>query len=202
MIRTLSTASLVCALSAAIAGQSGDSRPTFESADVHPVAVTRIGTSMAGGVLRGGRYDVRGANMVDLIRLAYGVDDDRILGGPAWLENDRFDVLAKAPAGATGDSAKQMLQALLADRFGLVVRHDSKPVPVFALVPGKGSHKMKTAEPGAGCQGVPQPGPPAPGTIPRGMITCKGVTMKAFAEFIRQAAGGYLTREVINETKI
>jgi len=203
MIRTLPAASLVCLLSAALLAQSADSKPTFESADVHTVAVGRLGTNMSGGVLRGGRYDVRSATMIDLIRLAYGVDDDRILGGPGWLENDHFDVLAKAPAGATAASAKLMLQALLVDRFGLALRKDSKPVSVFALVPGKGAHKMKTAaEPGAGCQGVPPPGPPAPGTIPRGVITCKGVTMDAFAEFIRQAAGGYLTKEVVNETKL
>ncbi|HMD36322.1 MAG TPA: TIGR03435 family protein [Vicinamibacterales bacterium] len=201
MIRTFS-ASLVCVLSAALVGQSADPKPAFESADVHTVAVGRVGTTLSGGSLRGERYDVRGATMIDLIRLAYGVDDNRILGGPGWLENDHFDVLAKAPAGATAASAKLMLQALLADRFNLVVRHDSKPVPVFALTPGKGSHKMKAAEAGSGCQGVPQPGPPAPGTIPRGMITCKGVTMDAFAEFIHQAAGGYLTKEVVNETKI
>jgi uncharacterized protein (TIGR03435 family) len=201
MIRTLSAASLVCAVSASLIGQSADSKPTFESADVHTVAVSRLGTNMGGGTLRGGRYDVRSATMVDLIRLAYGVDDDRILGGPGWLENDHFDVLAKAPAGATAASAKLMLQSLLADRFGLVVRHDSKPVSVFALTPGKGSHKMKTAEAGSGCQGVPQ-GPPAPGTVPRGTIVCKGVSMDEFAEFIRQAASAYLTREVVNETKL
>jgi uncharacterized protein (TIGR03435 family) len=204
MIRTLSAASLVCVLSAALVAQSADSKPAFESADVHTVSVSRLGTTMSGGALRGGRYDVRGATMIDLIHLAYGVDNDRILGGPGWLETDYFDVLAKAPAGATADSAKQMLQALLVDRFGLAVRHDSRPVPVFALTPGKGAHKMKAAsDAGSGCQGVPPPpGPPAPGTIPRGAITCKGVTMNGFAEFIRQAAGGYLTKEVVNETKI
>ena len=61
MIRTLSAASLVCVLSAALIGQSADSKPTFESADVHTVAVGRIGTNMSGGALRGGRYDVRSA---------------------------------------------------------------------------------------------------------------------------------------------
>jgi len=202
MIRTFSAASLVAVLSAALIAQSADSKPTFESADVHAVAVSRLGTTLTGGTLRGGRYDVRGATMIDLIHLAYSIDNDRVLGGPGWLETDYFDVLAKAPAGATADSAKLMLQALLVDRFGLVVRHDSKPIPVFALVPGKGAHKMKAAEPGAGCQGVPQQGPPPPGTIPRGAIQCKGATMDAFADFIHQAAGGYLTKEVINATKL
>src|SRR5580765_398243 len=128
MIRTFSAASLVAVLSAALIAQSADSKPSFESADVHAVAVSRLGTTLTGGTLRGGRYDVRGATMIDLIHLAYSIDNDRVLGGPGWLETDYFDVLAKAPAGATADSAKLMLQALLVDRFGLVVRHDSKPI--------------------------------------------------------------------------
>ena len=39
--------------------------------------------------------------MVDLIRIAYGFDPDKILGGPNWLEMDRFDVIAKVPPDST-----------------------------------------------------------------------------------------------------
>jgi uncharacterized protein (TIGR03435 family) len=52
---------------------------------------------MSGGVLRGVRYEIRRATMPDLIRTAYSVDDDsKILGGPNWLELDRFDAIARA----------------------------------------------------------------------------------------------------------
>src|SRR5439155_23610998 len=149
MIRALASVSLVLLLPPAAIGQSPDPKPAFESADVHTVAVGRFGTNMSGGVLRAGRYDVRSATLVELIRLAYGVDDERILGGPSWLENDRFDVLAKAPAGATAETAKVMLQTLLADRFGLAVRKDTKPAAVFALSKGKSNHKMKPATGGS-----------------------------------------------------
>ncbi len=64
---------------------------------------------LAGG-LRGTRYLVRQATMVDLINLAYDIDSDKILGGPNWLETDRFDLSARAPAGSTPDQAKGMLQ--------------------------------------------------------------------------------------------
>src|SRR5439155_16514175 len=151
MIRALASVSLVLLLPPAAIGQSADSKPAFESADVHTVAVGRFGTNMSGGVLRAGRYEVRSATMIDLIRLAYGVDDERIVGGPSWLESDRFDVIAKAPAGASADTAKTMLRALLADRFGLVVRQDTKPVPAFVLSTGQDSPKMKSAaESGSG----------------------------------------------------
>src|SRR5437016_1990462 len=209
MIRAFARVTLVSLLASvpgAAMGQSADPKPVFESADVHTVAVSRIGTNMSGGVLRAARYDVRSATLVELINLAYGVDQDRILGGPSWLENDRFDVLAKAPAGATADTAKQMLQTLLADRFGVVVRKDTKPASVFVRTPGKGNHKMKPAAGGTdasatGC--TPQPnGPPAPDTIPTIVAKCKNMTMNALAESVRQMAGGYVTHEVVNETKI
>jgi uncharacterized protein (TIGR03435 family) len=58
--------------------------------------------------------------MVDLVRLAYDVDADRVLEGPSWLEVDRFDVTAKGPARSNPEIRRAMLQALLADRFNLV----------------------------------------------------------------------------------
>jgi uncharacterized protein (TIGR03435 family) len=39
--------------------------------------------------------------VVDLISLAYEIEPNNVLGGPTWLDWDRFDVLAKAPQSAT-----------------------------------------------------------------------------------------------------
>ena len=202
MVRALAGVTVALWLSTTAFGQSPD-KPAFESADVHTISVGRFGTNMSGGVLRGTRYDVRSATLVELIRLAYGIDDERILGGPSWLENEHYDVLARTPAGTSADAAKQMLQALLADRFGLVVRHDNKPVDTFVLTKGKGAHKMKPAAGGSatGCQGQGGP-PPSPDAIPNIVVTCKSMTMKLFADELRQMAGGYFNHEVIDETGI
>jgi uncharacterized protein (TIGR03435 family) len=51
-------------------------------------------------VLRAGRYEIHNANMVDLVRTAYGVDAENVVGGPNWVEYDRFDVIAKAEVPA------------------------------------------------------------------------------------------------------
>src|SRR5271168_533786 len=94
--------------------------PEFEIADVH-VSPHRTFPFMDGGMLRGDRYNLRQATMVDLISTAYGVDAKSVQGGPPWLETNRFDIVAKAPPGTPPATLKLMLKALLADRFKLVI---------------------------------------------------------------------------------
>ena len=94
-IRTI----LAAVLAAAALGQSSEIPIAFEAADVHVSAKTRT-PSMAAGGLRGTRYLVRQATMVDLISLAYDIDNDKILSGPSWLDTDRFDLSARAPSGS------------------------------------------------------------------------------------------------------
>ena len=66
--------------------------------------------------------------MLDLIRTAYGLDGDKILGGPAWLDYDRFDVIGQNPFASAVhlDTLKSMLQALLAARFKLTLHKDNQ----------------------------------------------------------------------------
>jgi uncharacterized protein (TIGR03435 family) len=52
-------------------------------------------------VFHEGRYELRKATMLDLIKIDYGVDADTVFGGPSWLETDRFDVIAKAPSATS-----------------------------------------------------------------------------------------------------
>jgi uncharacterized protein (TIGR03435 family) len=135
--------------------------------------------------------------MVDLIARAYSMDADKVVGGPNWLEYDRFDVIAKPPANTTQDTAKFMLQKLLADRFQLSLHKDTQSMPAFALTVGKGKPKMKEAEassengckielPGAGRGG----GPPAPAPIPPVLtFKCRNMSMSAFASGMRNMLG-------------
>jgi uncharacterized protein (TIGR03435 family) len=158
---------------------------------------------MSGGVLRGGRYDLRNATMVELIATAYGLsDNDWIVGGPNWLERDRFDIVAKAPTSTTLENVKLMMQSLLAERFKLALHKDTRPMPGFALSVGKGGKpKMKEAAGvGNGCQGQPQT--PQPGAIPYNVIACRGMSMDLFAQQIRGMAGGYITGPVTDLTAL
>jgi uncharacterized protein (TIGR03435 family) len=70
-----------------------------------------------------------------LIRQAFEVMDTQIVGAPAWVATERYDILAKAPAGvATAAEMRPLLRALLADRFKLATHRERRDMPVFALV--------------------------------------------------------------------
>ena len=139
--------------------------------------------------------------MLDLIKTAYGVDADTVLGGPAWLETDRFDVTAKAPAAASPETIKLMLQSLLADRFKLVLHKDTKPIQGFVLSQGKGKPKLKAADGSGepGCVAQPPP-PPSPDVIPNFVYSCHNVTMEEFAPQLHGLAFEYLTGPVLDST--
>lgn len=199
--RAGSLAGLFALVSGAASGQSTETAAKFEIADIHtsPHSSTP-NVNMRSGFYKGGRYEVRSATMVDLVSLAYGVDGVRVLSGPSWLETDRFDVIAIAPANATAETVKTMLQALLADRFKLVVHTDKKEMPSYALTAGK-QPKLKQADGSGetGCQfevqgvnngggrGGPDSGPPTPPTL---SFKCGNMTMASFAEYMHTMPTG------------
>jgi len=84
------------------------------------------------------------APMQALLEDAFGVRKHQ-LSGPPWLNQSRFDVLAKLPPGATREQVRAMLQKLLVDRFGLTFHHESREVAVYVLVVAKGGVKMKVS---------------------------------------------------------
>ena len=179
-------------------GQTAGAPPAFDLADVH-VSPHVTNPYMRGGVLRGSRYSVRTASMLDLISSAYGMDSSKVLGGPSWLDTDRFDIEAKAPANTPPETVKLMLRALLADRFSLRVHTDSKPVSVFVLSQGKGKPKLRESSDSDGsCRGEPQN--PQPGTIPYNVVSCRGRSMEQLAQDLHNMAGAYITDTVVDKT--
>jgi uncharacterized protein (TIGR03435 family) len=117
--------------------QSSDA-PKFEVASVKPNN-RNDGLIMVGG--KGGQYRATGISLRGLIQNAYQVQEFQIVGGPRWLDSDRFDIVAKEPAGADvaesqpGPSRQQlMLRGLLAERFNLAVHKETRDMPIFAIV--------------------------------------------------------------------
>src|SRR5215471_9438416 len=75
-----------------------------------------------------GRLVVVNAPLRFVIRQAYRVPEARIIGGPAWIDDERFDIQA-AGADANADTIRLMLRTLLKDRFGLAMRAESREMP-------------------------------------------------------------------------
>ena len=199
-MRVFARLSLIGLLSAMAFGQTATAQPRFEIADVQS-SPHIWNPNMQGGILRAGRYELRQATMLDLIRTAYGVDVDTVFGGPDWLDWDRFDVVAKAPPSTSSETVRLMIQELLADRFNLVVHKDTKPIPGFVLTAGKGKPKLKEAEDSGntGCQTQPPPRP-NPDETPYIEAACRNVTMETFAATLRGVSPEYITNPVMDST--
>src|SRR4051812_38402047 len=110
-----------------------------------------------------------------LIARAYGFDSRRIVGGPAWLDEQTYDVVAKLPPGGSKDLVAVMLRRLLEERFKLTLHRESKEQRVFFLVVGKNGPKLKKVE--SPDQGVVEQtrGDRAPMQLMPGRIRGRGV---------------------------
>jgi uncharacterized protein (TIGR03435 family) len=155
---------------------------TFEVASVkaNKSGDTRIGIGFAPG----GRFRATNVPLRELIAAAYGTPQPlaafQVSGGPKWIESDHFDVVAKMAGdpqpGPNGPPAAifPMMRNLLADRFHLVVHHETMDSQVYALVlarpEGKLGPQLHTATTdcaalmaAARARGGAPPVPPAPG---------------------------------------
>jgi uncharacterized protein (TIGR03435 family) len=152
------------------------------------------------------------ATLKGLLTTAYDVKAYQV-DGPVWLDTERYDIMVKVPAGATKERVGVMWQNLLAERFGVVLHHESKEFQVEELSVAKGGPKLKetTWDPSTPLQpGPPQvdkSGDPAgPGqvqTIRPGENGMAYVRMAAKAQPIAQLAstlGFRLDRPVLDKT--
>ena len=127
---------------------------TFEVASVRPATplpqpalgrsefLFRVMRRGGPGTSDPGQITWSNSNLKGLLALAYDVKAYQI-SGPAWFDTERYDIVAKVPAGATMEEVNMMLRNLLADRFGVVVHHDSKEFQVEELTVAKGGPKFK-----------------------------------------------------------
>ncbi len=130
--------------------QNEPAPPAFEAASLKPVAPGRTALRhLSGGPGTSSPGQLTGvATLKGLLMQAYGLKDYQILG-PSWIETDRFEVAAKIPAGANQAQVAGMLQLLLAQRFRLAVRRETRELSVYALVVAKdGPRLARSSEPG------------------------------------------------------
>jgi uncharacterized protein (TIGR03435 family) len=117
------------------------------------------------------------------------------LSAPDWVTSKRYDIVAKIPPGTSPEQFSAMLRSLLAERFQMVVRHETKELQGFDLVAGRGGPKLKTSrDSDAGGAPVPFTEPPKRDTdgfpvLDRpGLVMMEGVRGKAVVVFLTARA--------------
>jgi len=113
-----------------------------------------------GMILPVGRCISRNQPLRLVIALAYDIPPSsmypyqgKVLSGPDWINNEVYDIEAKAESPATYNELKLMLQDLLVDRFKLKVHREPREMPIYALVQGKGTLKLQEAPKDRECDG-------------------------------------------------
>jgi uncharacterized protein (TIGR03435 family) len=141
-------------------GQTATPPLKFEVASIKPSDPTSRDVSSSRDAGEG--LDIRNISVRNLITLAYDLRDFQLVGGPSWIDSESYDQIAKAPISTatspsdapdgTAESMDQLrtrfqrvrerLRSLLADRFGLVVHHESRYQPVYFLSVAKDGPKL------------------------------------------------------------
>jgi uncharacterized protein (TIGR03435 family) len=114
--------------------------PAFE------VASVKVNTSgaPASGDAKGDRLTLYNMPLKVIVARAYQVTNDKVTG-PAWLDTDSYDIVAKFAPDTARRDLWLMLQNLLVERFKLAIHHEQQLVPVYALVVGKKGPKLLEA---------------------------------------------------------
>jgi uncharacterized protein (TIGR03435 family) len=159
------------------------------------------------------RFDMRDATLLDMITLAYKREDDAVIGGPSWIDFDRFDLAAKIsslrlPSFSTNPANSQapqnpqdpyeqirpVLQHVLAERFHLTFHTEDKPLPGYIMTVAKDGAKLAEAKaPDApnNCQSAQDKATPG-----QFSITCTSETITQFLSMF----GGVFPHPVIDRT--
>jgi uncharacterized protein (TIGR03435 family) len=120
--------------------------PQFEVASIKPSPPSATDFHVDIGVhIDGAQVKCNSLSLKDYIRMAYDVKEYQVTG-PEWIATERFDIVAKLPEGAKREQLRDMIKALLADRFHLKLHKESKEFPVYGLVVTKGGSKLKESK--------------------------------------------------------
>ncbi|HVP00679.1 MAG TPA: TIGR03435 family protein [Bryobacteraceae bacterium] len=178
--------------------------PAFEVATVKPADPARmfIGDLMS---YPGGRVVGIRCTLDNLVLEALGIHRYQLKGGPAWMRDERFDLDARSPASSVSAKStlrrvslnaeqRQMLLALLVDRFQLKYHREMREGPVYFLV--RTRKKLKLEEPKHPDHLGGWAGDPEGGIFHGGGIAGDNISMPQLAARL----GGYLERPVVDRT--
>jgi uncharacterized protein (TIGR03435 family) len=192
--------------------QAAPQKPSF---DVASVKLNTTGRNASAADQPGGRFVASQIPLRQLIQFAYR-GNQQFIGGPDWLDRDRWDIEAKAAEGSVSlrshafdltepDTVALMVQSLLEDRFKLKVHQETREVALYELTVAKGGTKLKLS-----ADQTPPPafvgggGPARGGALPRGGINISGNGFEAQSQSMAMLATVlstvYAGRPVIDKT--
>jgi uncharacterized protein (TIGR03435 family) len=142
----------------------------------------------------------------------------QVVGGPAWIDKDKYDIKGKAPDELRAAMEEMshdehdatintMQQALLADRFHLKVHFETREMPLFEMVPAKGGLKITPAAPvgdkgdaAAGAKDKMSPGSMGMQIRLNGTATLEGraATMEMFLNALRGESPDVAGRQIVD----
>lgn len=190
----------VAALTLAAGGvfaQSPAARPAFaafEVATVKPAAPDDRGGKFI--TMQGAhRFVVRNYTLKSLVGAAYNLTPRAISGDQAWIDSDRYDILAATPGEVRPnlDEQMSMLRKLLTDRFRLTFHREREELSIYALTVAKNGPRLKEST-------APPDDPPflVSTVFPeRILLPARNATMVQFASIMQRAI---LDRPVLDKT--
>ena len=136
----LSSALAAASLALPLHAQTVATRPSFEVASIKR---NLSGDHNSGSrTTPGGRLAITNEPLREIIQGAYGQNDLLVVGGPAWIDSDKWDISAIGRSGNADEPTRLMMQSLLADRFKLVAHMEKRDQPVFALVLARSDRRL------------------------------------------------------------
>jgi uncharacterized protein (TIGR03435 family) len=182
--------------------QSPAQKPAFEAASIKR-QLPPIGPSSFR--LEHDRFVSEGMTVKYLLMRAFGVNAIYILGGPDWVDSDRYRIEAKADVIIPPDELPRMLRSLLVDRFQLKAHQETRELAVYELLADRGGSKLRVSEDQTPADPPPVTGErlPANATIPRGAfgfgsgsVDSRAVPLSRLTDFLRSRLG----RPVVDKT--
>jgi len=164
----------------------------FEVATIKPSNPSRPGKLFT---VRGVEVVTINTTLSDLITMAYDVHPKQVIGGPGWLESDKYDVTGKpdVPGQPNVAQMKIMIQKLLEDRFQLKFHREKRELSAYALTVGRTGPKFSKSE---------RDPDSLPGLFFRGPGTNLNVTNATMAQFASLLQGAVLDRPVVDQTRL
>ncbi len=125
--------------------QSAGTKPVFEAASIKGPNPAYSGSGWDSST---GRITVENMTLRQLVMFAYEVQWYQVAGGPKWLDDDGFTIVAKLEGRGGDPELRLAMQPLLAERFQLAVHKEKREMPAYALSVARGGFKLRPVEGG------------------------------------------------------